>query len=123
MNAKRTTLALIIIALLPLILLTRIFSNSLMLLMDRENFIPSEASVFTLNPYVINEGSSSYWLYAEDSRNYYYFSHEPGREYLIMSKDQPCPSLKRDNFKTWCKTKVRTRQSAKPENTEAKENQ
>ncbi|MHB9801209.1 hypothetical protein ACYCAX_25790 [Pseudomonas sp. MT3] len=106
MNAKRTALLLLAIALLGVLLFTRLASNALMLLMDRNNFIPAEASILTLAPYVINEGSSSYWLYAEDGSNYYHFTYEPGREYLVMSKSQHCPAFEKEDVRTWCHAQI-----------------
>lgn len=100
------------LVLLSLLLFPRVIGNGLMLIMDRENFVPNEASIFTLNPYVINEGSSSYWLYAEDSDNYYHFTYEPGREYLLMRKDQPCPGFKKDDVTTWCDARVESTSGA-----------
>ncbi|SFD99692.1 hypothetical protein SAMN05216577_15314 [Pseudomonas citronellolis] len=108
MNAKRIVLLLVAIALLSILLFTRLASNALMLLMDRTNFIPAQASILTLSPYVISEGSGAYWLYAEDRNNYYHFTYEPGREYLVMSKNQSCPSFKKDDFRTWCQAKVQS---------------
>ncbi|WP_120997911.1 hypothetical protein [Stutzerimonas urumqiensis] len=102
MNAKRAACLATTVVLLGVLLLTRVVGNGLMLVIDRENFVPTEASIFTLDPYVINEGSSSYWLYAEDNDNYYHFTYEPGREYLLMSKDQTCPGFQRDDVSTWC---------------------
>lgn len=107
MSAKRAAFTFATLALLGVLLFTHAFSNSLMLMMERENFLPAEASIFTLNPYVINEGSSSYWIYAEDSSNYYHFTYEPGREYLVMSKDQSCPGFKKEDVMTWCDARVR----------------
>lgn len=107
MNAKRAGFTFAALALLGVLLLSNVVSNSLMLMMDRENFLPAEASIFTLNPYVINEGSSSFWIYAEDSSNYYHFTYEPGREYLVMSKDQSCPGFKKEDVMTWCNARAR----------------
>lgn len=108
MSAKRAVCLTIAVALLGVLLFTRVVGNGLMLVMDRENFVPTEASIFTLDPYVINEGSSSYWLYAEDNDNYYHFTYETGREYLLMSKDQPCPGFQRDDIRTWCAPKAKS---------------
>lgn len=108
MNAKRAVFLAAAVGLLGALLFSRVVGNGLMLIMDRENFVPTEASIFTLDPYVINEGSSSYWLYAEDNANYYHFTYEPGREYLLMSKDQPCPGFQRDDVSTWCTPKVKS---------------
>ncbi|MDX5432578.1 MAG: hypothetical protein LPK20_03255 [Halomonas sp.] len=112
MNAKRAACLVIVAALLSVLLFTRVIGNGLMLIMDRENFLPKEASIFTLDPYVINEGSSSYWLYAEDGNYYYHFTYEPGRKYLLMRKDQPCPGFKKDDVTTWCDARVESTSGA-----------
>lgn len=109
MNINSAFLIVASIILLGVSLFTQVFGNGLMLIMDRENFLPKEASIFTLDPYVINEGSSSYWLYAEDGDNYYHFTYEPGREYLLMHKDRSCPGLKKDDFATWCDARLGSR--------------
>lgn len=99
---KRAILQLLAIALLGLLLFTQLVNNTLMLLMDRSNFIPAEASIFSLEPYLINEGSSAYWLYAEDSINYYHFTYEHGRKYVIMNKSLNCPNFNKNDVRTWC---------------------
>lgn len=113
MSAKRAVCMAVVVALLGALLLTRVVGNGLMLIMDRESFVPTESSIFTLDPYVINEGSSSYWLYAEDNDNYYHFTYKTGREYLLMSKDQPCPGFQRDDFSTWCTPKAKSKLESK----------
>ncbi|MBX8536469.1 hypothetical protein K5D33_17370 [Pseudomonas cichorii] len=78
------------------------FSNSLMLMMDRVNFIPEQSSIFSFEPYEINQGSSSYWIYGEDGENYYYFSYEPASPYMFIAKNNSCQGFDRKDFKTWC---------------------
>lgn len=82
--------------------LTNVFPNALMMLMDGVNFIPSESSIFSFKPYEINEGSSNYWIYGEDSKNYYYFSYEPAAPYVFIRKSNACPSFDRLDHATWC---------------------
>ncbi len=77
-------------------------SNSLMLMMDRVNFIPKQSSIFSFEPYEINQGSSSYWIYGEDGENYYYFSYEPASPYMFIAKNNSCQGFDRKDFKTWC---------------------
>ncbi|SQC53089.1 Uncharacterised protein [Pseudomonas aeruginosa] len=89
--------------------MTNFFSNALMLMMDRVNFIPEESSIFSFSPYEINQGSSSYWIYGEDGGNYYYFSHELVASYLFISKSNNCPTFDRLDFKTWCSAKREAR--------------
>jgi hypothetical protein len=82
--------------------LTNVFPNALMMLMDGVNFIPSESSIFSFKPYEINEGSSNYWIYGEDGKNYYYFSYEPAAPYVFIRKSNACPSFDRLDHATWC---------------------
>lgn len=80
-----------------------------MLAMDRENFIPNESSIFTLKPYKINEGSSSYWLYAEDQNNYYHFTYKKPGEYILQKKDEAsCSGFSKNDYNTWCKKQKKT---------------
>ena len=81
---------------------TNFFSNSLMLVMERINFIPDQSSIFSFEPYEINQGSSSYWIYGEDGENYYYFSYEPASPYIFIAKNNSCKRFDPKDFKTWC---------------------
>ncbi|WP_417660878.1 hypothetical protein [Pseudomonas sp.] len=96
------TLSIACLLIIALALATRLFSKSLMLLMDRINFIPKESSIFSFSPYKINQGSSSYWLYGEDGENYYYFTYEPAAPYKHISKANNCPSFDQRDISTWC---------------------
>lgn len=98
---KIMKLAIAILA-VALVLLTSVFSNALMMLKDRINFISSEFSIFSLEPYEINEESSNYWIYGEDGENYYYFSYEPAALYVFIPKSNTCPSFDRLDHATWC---------------------
>ena len=84
---------------------THFFSNSLMLVMERVNFIPEQSSIFSFEPYEINQGSSSYWIYGEDGENYYYFSYEPALPYIFIAKNNSCKGFDSKDFKTWCSAK------------------
>jgi hypothetical protein len=86
-------------------LLTNFFSNSLMMMMESVNFIPAESSILSFEPYEINQGSSSYWIYGQDRTNYYYFSYDPASPYIFISKTNDCPVFDRLNFTTWCSAK------------------
>ena len=79
-----------------------VLSNALMLLMDRENFIPAQSSIWTFEPYEINQGSSSYWLYGEDRDNYYFFAYVPEHSYRVIAKDNGCASFDKRDVRTWC---------------------
>lgn len=76
-----------------------------MMLMDRDNFIPAESSIFSFDAYEINQGSSNYWIYGEDSNNYYYFAYEESAPYLYISKTNSCTGFDRRDFATWCSAK------------------
>lgn len=90
---------------LGVVMWTNFFSNALMLAMDRVNFIPAESSIFSFEPYEINKGSSSYWIYGQDRENYYYFSYEAAKPYMFISKVNDCHGFDRLDFKTWCSAK------------------
>lgn len=85
-----------------LALTTPVLSNALMLLMDRVNFIPAESSIWTFEPYEINQGSGSWWVYGEDAHHYYYFSYEPNAPYLAFARNTECPGFDPRDFRTWC---------------------
>ncbi|QEI04411.1 hypothetical protein FXN63_00085 [Pigmentiphaga aceris] len=89
-------------AIILVIMFTNLLSNSWMLLTDRGNFIPAESSIFSFEPYVINPGSSNYWIYGEDGKHYYYFSYDRTTPYAFIAKSNSCPNFDRLNFKTWC---------------------
>lgn len=93
------------VLILGVVMWTNFFSNALMLAMDRVNFIPTESSIFSFEPYEINQGSSSYWIYGRDRDNYYYFSYEATAPYMFISKSNDCQGFDRLNFKTWCAAK------------------
>jgi hypothetical protein len=84
---------------------TPLFSNLLMLAMDRENFIPAESSVFSFEPVEVNQGSSNYWIYGQDHEHYFHFFYEPAVPYLFILKSNTCPGFDRLNVKTWCSAK------------------
>ncbi|WP_256735474.1 hypothetical protein [Pseudomonas sp. dw_612] len=81
---------------------TPVFSNALMLLMDRENFIPPESSIWMFEPYDINQGSSSYWVYGEDLLNFYYFARTPEMPYRLIARDNTCAGFDKRDVSTWC---------------------
>ena len=91
--------------LVALAIWTPLFSNLLMLAMDRENFIPAESSVLSFEPVAVNQGSSNYWIYGQDKQHYFHFSYEPAVPYLFILKSNTCPGFDRLNVKTWCSAK------------------
>lgn len=92
----------VVAAVLVLLAITNLFSNAFMMLMDRDNFIPAQSSIFSFDPYEINQGSSNYWIYGQDRKNYYYFSYESPSPYLFISKSNDCPMFNRQDYTTWC---------------------
>lgn len=96
------TIALILVVLL-LGGLTPVLSNSLLLLMDQNNFIPAESSIWTFEPTLINQGAASYWLYGEDRQHYFYFSYAEDQPYQLIARDNRCPGFDRHDVRTWCR--------------------
>jgi len=92
----------LMVAVLGLGVLTPVLSNSLLLLMDRTNFIPAESSIWTFEPTLINQGSSSYWLYGEDQQYYFYFSYAQDQPYRLIAKANRCPGFDKHEVQTWC---------------------
>ncbi|MFJ2530500.1 MULTISPECIES: hypothetical protein [Pseudomonas] len=81
---------------------TPLVSNAVMLLMERSNFIPAQSSIWTFEPYEINQGSSSYWLYGEDRVNYYSFTYTPETAYRLIAKNNQCAGFDKRDVRTWC---------------------
>nr|BFD38686.1 hypothetical protein FFPRI1PSEUD_01850 [Pseudomonas sp. FFPRI_1] len=82
--------------------LTSVLSNSLLLLMERDNFIPAESSIWSFEPTLINQGASSYWLYGEDRHYYFYFSYTKDQPYRLIAKNNLCPGFDKHDVQTWC---------------------
>ncbi|OOV97219.1 hypothetical protein [Pseudomonas sp. MF4836] len=82
--------------------LTPVLSNGLLMLLERSNFIPAESSIWTFEPTVINQGSSSYWLYGEDRQHYFYFSYTPDAPYRLIAKNNGCVAFDKHDVTTWC---------------------
>ena len=99
--SKRLAVAVAVVAVV-LTWATPVFTNALMLLMDRMNFIPGESSIWTFKPYEINQGSSNYWLYGEDSHSYYHFAYIPNAPYRSISKSNQCAGFDKRDVRTWC---------------------
>lgn len=100
---KRSRLILLAVFVLAIaVLATPVMSNALMLLMDNENFIPAESSVWTFEPYEINQGSSNHWIYGEDRVNYYYFDYTPETPYRLIARRNQCVGFDKRDVRTWC---------------------
>ncbi|EPF83592.1 hypothetical protein GCM10025882_26570 [Acinetobacter gyllenbergii] len=95
---------LLFIGILGLSIFSNAFSNVWRLATDQTNDIPEESNIFSFHPTKINEGSSSYWLYGEDSKYYYYFSETEENTYYIFDKSILCPNIEKIDFRTWCET-------------------
>lgn len=98
----KVCIGLLVAAALTIGLTTPLPGNLFMLLMDRENFIPAQSSLFTFEPYQVSQGSSNYWLYGEDDHYYYHFTYEPAHPYRYIAKDNQCPAFDRDDVRSWC---------------------
>ncbi|MGS7836503.1 hypothetical protein ACVMVB_02950 [Stenotrophomonas maltophilia] len=90
------------VGVIVLVLTTPLVSNALQLRMERSNFIPGESSIFTFEPYAINQGSSNYWLYGKDRSYYYHFTYEDDVPYVYIPQDNRCPGFDRQDAGTWC---------------------
>ena len=89
-------------ALLIACVATQLGSNAWMLLTDRSNTLPTESSIFSFEPYVINEGSSNYWLYGQDRNYYYHFTYQADAPYLYITRKNACAGFDRADVRTWC---------------------
>lgn len=92
----------LIISVLVLSVFTHFFSNCWLLLTDSQNDLPKQSNLFTFHPTQIDSGSGAYWHYAEDHKNYYYFSEQQAQTYYVMPKQQTCTSFNPVDFSTWC---------------------
>lgn len=105
-SALRRTLGIfatvLIVGTTAICLATPLASNAAMLLMDRSNFIPAQSSIFSFEPYVINEGSSNYWLYGQDRNYYYHFTYRADAPYLYITRKNACAGFDRADVRTWC---------------------
>lgn len=99
-RSRLTLLAIFVLAIAGLS--TPVLSNALMLLMDNGNFIPAQSSIWTFEPYEINQGSSNYWIYGEDRVNYYYFAYTPETPYRLIAKRNQCVGFDKRDVRTWC---------------------
>lgn len=92
----------LIVAALAVALSTPLASNAVLLLMERSNFIPGESSIFTFEPYAINDGSSNYWLYGKDRNYYYHFTYQDDVPYVYIPLENHCPGFDPRDASTWC---------------------
>ncbi|WP_243381705.1 hypothetical protein [Stenotrophomonas lactitubi] len=95
-------MAVLVVGTMAICLATPLASNATMLLMDRSNFIPAQSSIFSFEPYVINNGSSNYWLYGQDRTYYYHFTYQADAPYLYIPRKNTCAGFDRADVRTWC---------------------
>jgi len=95
-------MAVLVVGTMAICLATPLVSNATMLLMDRSNFIPAQSSIFSFEPYVINNGSSNYWLYGQDRTYYYHFTYQVDAPYLYIPRENACAGFDRADVRTWC---------------------
>ncbi|XFC38513.1 hypothetical protein ACEF39_001511 [Stenotrophomonas indicatrix] len=104
-SSRRTLgifMAVLIVGTMAICLATPLASNATMLLMDRSNFIPAQSSILSFEPYVINDGSSNYWLYGQDQTYYYHFTYQADAPYLYIPRKNACAGFDRADVRTWC---------------------
>jgi len=105
---KRTILISCIVLLIILAIFltthTPCAANIWCLLTGRGYSIPEESSVFTFRTLRMNDGSGEWWLYGEDTNNYYYFTGETSRPYIAFSKNEAihCKGFEITDYTTWC---------------------
>lgn len=95
--------------LLGIILLSRgryLWVNLWFKLIEPEYVIPEESSIFDFKPNVMNPGSGDWWVYGEDSKNYYYFTGSEDNPYILIEKSIDCPNFDPLNYKSWCNTNL-----------------
>jgi len=63
-----------------------LISNFFLSLSSKAYYIPKESNFFSFKVLKQNSGSGEWWLYAEDSNNYYAISDENHYSYLILNK-------------------------------------
>lgn len=90
---------------LVLLIFTNFFSNSWMLITDQSNYLPIESNIFIFKPTCIDEGSGGYWRYAQDAKNYYYFSDKEAKTYFQVTLRNNCEKFDKLDVRTWCDIK------------------
>lgn len=102
---KKLTLS-IFILLLVIFAYIPVGANIWHIFTGRGFIIPSESSIFTFRPTIMNEGSGEWWLYGRDGKFYYHFIGTAEISYIKISKDEArkCEGFDANNYKTWCLT-------------------
>lgn len=80
------------------------FLYNLLLLPNREFFIPVESSILTFRVTEMNPGSGDWWLAGEDRKNFYAYSESRQFKYHLFpkSKAAECPGFQPKEPWTWC---------------------
>ena len=96
-------LALLLLGLAVVTVGSPLVTNTWFLLTEPAYVIPTESSVLTFTPTIMNPGSGDWWLYGEDADYYYHFSGlDPA--YVAVPKDEAlrCEGFDAVDFGTWC---------------------
>lgn len=108
-SSRRAVLTLGAVAAASVLVATPLAGNLWNLLSGAGFEIPSESSIFTFRPTVMNEGSGEWWLYGEDRRNYYGVPEKdaPPAGYLVFPRARvgECPGFREQDVTTWCPQK------------------
>ena len=88
-----------------LLFFSQFFSNVWMLMTDSLNYIPEDSNIFLLEVMQIDEGSGGYWRYAQDRKNYYYFSEKEVNTYYQIALNHHCKNFNKLDVQTWCEVK------------------
>lgn len=88
-----------------LFFLSQFFSNVWMLMTDSSNYIPEDSNILTLKITQVDEGSGGYWRYAQDHKNYYYFSEKEVNTYYQIALNHHCENFNKLDVQTWCEVK------------------
>jgi hypothetical protein len=107
-SGRKWILSLIVLTAVIALFCTDIFGNILMLVIEKEYFIPKQSSIFTFNETVHNDGSSDVWRYGEDASNYYFNLSTLNNDVLFFPKKNidNCPGFNQEDISTWCEVKV-----------------
>ncbi len=76
-----------------------------MLMTDSSHYIPEDSNIFLLKVIQIDEGSSGYWRYVQDHKNYYAFSEKEVNTYYQIALNHQCENFNKLDVETWCEAK------------------
>jgi hypothetical protein len=105
-RSRRLQVAYLIFAALvgAILVWTPVLENLFLLLTGAGFEIPAESSVFTFRVTVMNSGSGEWWIYGEDSANFYGVPDVSDIRYLVFSRAKvpDCPGFVPVSYETWC---------------------